>query len=115
MKPPYLELSYLQVGLAALLILINGGISALLGLGLGRRLLLAAACTVTQLLLIGLVLEWIFRLNRWYAVVGIVLAMTIFAVPPLLADELSAASAAVWAAPHGHGRPRPGSASSPRS
>ena len=77
--PPYLELSYLQVGLAALLILINGGISALLGLGLGRRLLLAAACTVTQLLLIGLILEWIFRLNRWYAVVGIVLAMTLVA------------------------------------
>jgi putative ABC transport system permease protein len=77
--PPYLELSYLQVGLAALLILINGGISALLRLGLGRRLLLAAACTVTQLLLIGLVLEWIFQLNRWYAVVGIVLAMTLVA------------------------------------
>src|SRR5258707_9256789 len=84
--PPYLELPYLQVGLASLLILINGGISALLRLGLGRRLLLAAACTVTQLLLIGLVLEWIFQLNRWYAVVGIVLAMTLVAggaaVPP---------------------------------
>jgi putative ABC transport system permease protein len=79
MSPSYLELSYLQVGLASLLILINGGISALLGLGLGRRLLLAAACTVVQLLLIGLVLEWIFRLNRWYAVLGIVLVMTLVA------------------------------------
>jgi putative ABC transport system permease protein len=57
MKPAYLELSYLQVGLASLLILINGGISALLGLGLGRRLLSAATCTVVQLLLIGLILE----------------------------------------------------------
>jgi putative ABC transport system permease protein len=79
MEPPYLELSYFQVGLASLLILINGGISAILGLGLGRRLLWAATCTVVQLLLIGLVLEWIFRLNRWYAVLGIVLVMTLVA------------------------------------
>src|SRR5438067_295353 len=79
MTAPYLQLSYFQVGLASLLILINGGISALLGLGLGRRLLLAAACTVVQLLWLGLVLEWIFRLNRWYAVLGIVLAMTLVA------------------------------------
>ena len=39
MRPPALELSYIQVGLAALLILINGGISVLLSLNLGRQLL----------------------------------------------------------------------------
>jgi putative ABC transport system permease protein len=79
MKPPYLELSLLQVGLASLLILVNGGISALLGLGLSRRLLLAAVCAVVQLLLIGLVLEWVFRLNRWYLVLGLMLLMTVVA------------------------------------
>lgn len=79
MKPPYLELSYVQVGLAVTLILINGAISVLLGLGLGRRLLVAAAATVVQLILIGLVLQWVFRLNRWYAVVAIMLVMTLAA------------------------------------
>jgi putative ABC transport system permease protein len=79
MNKPYLELSYLQVGLAALLVLINGAVSLLLGLGLGRRLLLAAACTVAQLLLIGLVLEWVFHLDRWYVVLALMLVMTLVA------------------------------------
>ena len=64
MTKPYIELSYFQVALAALLILINGAVSVLLKLELERRLLLAAACTIVQLLLIGLVLEWVFRTCR---------------------------------------------------
>jgi putative ABC transport system permease protein len=76
MQQGYFDLSYYQVAFAALLILINGAVSALLGLGLGRRLLLAAACTVVQLLLVGLVLEWVFHAGRWYVVLGLMLAMT---------------------------------------
>jgi putative ABC transport system permease protein len=76
---PYLELSYLQVGLAALLILINGTLSVLLKLGLERRLLLAAICTVVQLLLVGFVLEWVFRVDRWYVVLALGLVMTLIA------------------------------------
>jgi putative ABC transport system permease protein len=79
MTAPYLHLSYFQVAFAAALILINGGISMLLGLGLGRRLLVAAVATVVQLLLIGLVLQWVFRLNTWYAVLAIMLVMTVAA------------------------------------
>jgi putative ABC transport system permease protein len=79
MRQNPLDLSYLQVGLATLLILINGALSVLLKLGLGRRLLLAAACTVVQLLLIGFVLEWVFRVDRWYVVVALMLAMTLVA------------------------------------
>src|ERR1700752_3139651 len=79
MTKPYIELSYFQVALAALLILINGAISVLLKLGLERRLLVAAACTVVQLLLIGLVLEWVFRLGRPSIVVALMLIMTIVA------------------------------------
>src|SRR5262249_42132031 len=79
MRSDYFELSYYQVGLAALLILINGAISVALRLGLGRRLLLAAGCTVVQLLLIGLILEWVFRLNRWYVVLALMLVMTLIA------------------------------------
>lgn len=79
MARPYIELSYLQVALAAVLILINGAISILLKLGLERRLMLAAVCTVVQLLLIGFVLEWVFRFDRWYVVVMMMSVMTLVA------------------------------------
>ncbi len=79
MGRPYIELTYGQVALAAMLILINGAISIVLKLDLERKLLLAAACTVTQLLLIGLVLEWVFRVNRWYVVIAMMSLMTLIA------------------------------------
>ena len=76
----YIELSYWQLGVAASLILINAAISAALGLGLGRLLLMAAVRTVVQLLLIGLVLDWIFAPGRaWYFVLGLMSAMTLIA------------------------------------
>ena len=70
MGKAYIELSYFQVCLAAFLIVINGAVSVLLKLDLERRLLIAAVCTVVQLLLIGFVLEWVFRLDRWYIVLA---------------------------------------------
>ena len=79
MTKTYIELSYLQVGLAALLILINGTVSVLLRLDLERRLLLAAVCTTVQLVLVGLVLEWVFRVDRWYIVLALMLLMTVIA------------------------------------
>jgi putative ABC transport system permease protein len=79
METPYVQLSYFQVALAALLILINGAISVFLKLGLERRLLLAAGATVAQLLLVGLVLDWVFRLNRWELVLSLMAAMTLIA------------------------------------
>src|SRR5271166_1482015 len=79
MGKPYLELSYFQVALAALLILINGAISVLLKLDLERRLFVAAACTVVQLLLVGLVLEWVFRRDRADVVLAMMVSMTLIA------------------------------------
>ena len=79
MSKPYLELSYLQVAIAAGLIVINGAISVLLKLNLERRLLLAALCTVVQLLLVGFLLEWVFRLDRWYVVLAMMSIMTLIA------------------------------------
>ena len=75
----YIELSYLQVGAATLLILINGGISVALKLGLERRLLVAATRTVIQLLLVGLVLQWVFSVSTWYLVVALMLVMALVA------------------------------------
>jgi putative ABC transport system permease protein len=79
MENPYHELSYFQVGFSAMLILVNGATSVLFKLGLERRLLLAALATVAQLLLIGFLLDWVFRLNRWYVVLGLMVAMILIA------------------------------------
>ena len=79
MSASYLELSYGQVALAALLILINGAISVALRLGLHRKLALAAVRTVVQLLLVGLVLQWVFALRRWYLVLALMLVMALIA------------------------------------
>ena len=68
-----------QLAIAASLIVICGVISLLLRLGLEWRLGIAAARTVAQLLLIGLVLEWIFDADRWYIVVVWMLVMTLIA------------------------------------
>ncbi len=75
----YLELTNVQVRLAALLILINCAISFSLRLGMERSLLMASMRTILQLLLIGLVLDWVFRVERWYVVVGILVVMTLIA------------------------------------
>lgn len=79
MPSTYVELSIWQVALAAALILVNGAISAALELGLERRLLTAAARTIVQLLLIGLVLKWIFTDARWYFVLSLMAVMTFVA------------------------------------
>lgn len=79
MKEP-IELSNWQLAVAVSLILVSAAISAVLHLGLGRRLLLAAIRTTVQLLLIGFVLEWLFIPGRaWYFVLAMMSAMTFIA------------------------------------
>ena len=73
------ELSYTDVALATTLILVNGAVSFALRLGLEKSLLLAAIRTVAQLLLVGMVLESVFRFNQWYTVVGMATFMTVVA------------------------------------
>jgi putative ABC transport system permease protein len=79
MNRSYLVLSAWQVGLAALLIAINGLISVLLSLGLGRQLAIGAVRTVVQLTLVGYVLLWVFQLDRWPLVVVMMSVMTLVA------------------------------------
>jgi putative ABC transport system permease protein len=55
-----LPLSLEQLALASVLVLLNGLLSVALGLGVERRLLIAALRTVTQLLLIGFILTPVF-------------------------------------------------------
>ena len=79
MNGHYLQLSYWQVGIAALLVLVNGVISVALKLRLERSLVLASARMVVQLVLVGFVLETIFRWQTWYSVLALALAMTLIA------------------------------------
>ena len=68
-------LGYLEVAVATSLVFLTGGVSLALKLGLERRLLWAACRTVTQLLLIGYALKFIFGLNHPAAVLLICLVM----------------------------------------
>ncbi len=73
------DLSYRELGIAALLILINGAISLALHLGLEKKLAIAALRTIVQLLAVGYVLQWVFAVNRWYVVLAILALMTLIA------------------------------------
>ena len=75
MSSTYLQLSYVQVGIAASLILVNGAISVGLKLGMGRRLLVASLRTTVQLLLVGLILQQVFALRSLAAVAALTLVM----------------------------------------
>lgn len=56
----YVSLSLFDIGMAAFLILINGGLSVALGLGLERTLLINTLRMLVQLSAIGFVLKFIF-------------------------------------------------------
>jgi putative ABC transport system permease protein len=63
---PLIILSPFDLGLAALLVLLLAGLSWQLQLGIGRRMLIAAARSTVQLLLLGLVLKALFSTtNLW--------------------------------------------------
>ena len=79
MKLEYQLLSYQQLLWAALLILVNAGISIALQLKLEREILLAATRTVLQLLLIGFVLTRVFSVERVEVTFLLMLMMTLIA------------------------------------
>jgi len=71
--------SWGQLLLAAALLLVNVGLSWRLRLGLSRDILVAGARMTAQLLLVGVVLQWVFSLRHPLPVVGIGLVMTALA------------------------------------
>lgn len=83
----YIRLEILDLGLAALLVLLNGGLSLVLDLGVGRRLLLAALRMVVQLLLVGLVLEALFGTVSPWLTGAVALMMVLFAGREILARQ----------------------------
>lgn len=79
MNDTYIRLGYVQICLAAALLIVNGLASVLLRLGLERQLAIAALRTVVQLSLIGFVLQWVFAVNHPLLVVAALLIMTLVA------------------------------------
>ncbi|HKJ72393.1 MAG TPA: ABC transporter permease, partial [Gammaproteobacteria bacterium] len=74
-----IHLSAGDLGIAAALILLNAGLSLAMGLGMGRAIAVAAGRMVLQLLLLGLVLEWVFGLRHPLAVVALGVGMALLA------------------------------------
>ena len=74
-----IDLSYAQIAIASLLIILNGAISFAMHLGIARRLFVAAIRMVVQLFFIGLVLKSVFATRQWYFVLLLMLTMSLVA------------------------------------
>ncbi|CCQ72485.1 iron export ABC transporter permease subunit FetB [Magnetospira sp. QH-2] len=75
----YVRLDYLDIAISALLLLIHGGLSLRLRLGLGRTMIIATVRMVVQLTLIGLVLQQLFEMVSPWATGLAALVMITFA------------------------------------
>ena len=82
-----IRLETLDLALAALLVLINGGLSLALGLGIERQLLVASLRMVVQLLLVGLVLEALFATQSAVLTLGVAMVMIAFAGHEILSRQ----------------------------
>ncbi len=71
----YIDISLWKLAIASLLMIINIGLSFVFKLALARKLIIATIRMVSQLLLVGLVLEYIFKLDHPIAVIAIALFM----------------------------------------
>ena len=72
-------LSYWDLAVAGLLLLVNGGVSVAMALRLERPLFLAATRMVVQLTLVGLVLKQLFALQSPWLTLGVATVMVGFA------------------------------------
>ncbi|MEW5727897.1 MAG: iron export ABC transporter permease subunit FetB [Pseudomonadota bacterium] len=83
----YIRLDLVDLALASLLVLVNGGLSLAFNLAVERRLLIAAGRMVVQLLLVGLVLEALFAsASPWFTGLA-ALAMVLFAGNEIMARQ----------------------------
>ena len=93
-----IPLDTVDLVLAAALVLVAGVVSIALRLGLERRLLLASIRTVSQLILVGYILQWIFEIDSalWlFAVLGV---MTVLAGQAAVARSGRYFRGATWRA-----------------
>ncbi|MFB2772356.1 ABC transporter permease [Pelatocladus sp. BLCC-F211] len=79
METNYIQISYGQLALATLFIVVNIGLSFSLRLGLERSLGIASLRMVIQLLLVGYILQWVFTLSNPILIIVLALGMTCIA------------------------------------
>ncbi|MBA4370818.1 MAG: iron export ABC transporter permease subunit FetB [Coriobacteriaceae bacterium] len=77
-------IGWLELALATGFILATGALSLRLGLRLEKDLAIAAARTYAQLLALGFVLRWVFDVNAWWLVVGLLALMVAAAARVIL-------------------------------
>jgi len=73
------DIGWVELSLCLVFILLSGIASLVLRLGLGRDLVWGTVRTFAQLFLLGLVLEYVFRVRTWWPVLGIYWLMILFA------------------------------------
>lgn len=84
---PLIHLSYWDLAVAALLLLVNGGLSVAMALRLERPLFTAAVRMVVQLTVVGLVLNHVFTLRSPWLTLSIGLIMVGFAGHEILGRQ----------------------------
>lgn len=75
----YIALTYFDVGLAAIFLILNAAISLALQLGLAKKLIFSGMRMVVQLFMVGLVLKSVFSIASPWLTLGIVILMAGFA------------------------------------
>jgi putative ABC transport system permease protein len=93
-----LQLTALDLTIAASLVLVAGLVSLALRLNLEKRLAWAAARTVVQLLLVGYVLKFVFAQNSLLAVLGMALLMIVAASRAAVQRSARSFAGASWRA-----------------
>jgi len=83
----YVQLSYLDIALASVFLLLNGALSLWLRLGIARSLAFAMARMVVQLLLVGLILKKLFEIQSPWLTLLVALFMASFAAREIWARQ----------------------------
>lgn len=93
-----LDLSHVDLAIAASLILVSGGISWYMRLKMEKQLAIASLRTIVQLLLVGYVLKWVFDISTLLALVPVVILMLLTATHTAVTRPNRAFRGAGWRA-----------------
>lgn len=83
----YIPLSYFDLLLASVFLVLNAGLSVILQLGIMKSLVIAAARMTVQLLLVGIALKWIFAISSLPLTLVVALAMALLAAHEIRARQ----------------------------
>lgn len=82
-----IEIDNLHIALASVALLITGGLSLIMQLGVARSLLVAAVRMLAQLALVALILGWVFAQDSLFIVIAILVLMGAFATYEMRARQ----------------------------